>query len=799
MKSTASQLLLLIVLFLNNERIVAQNTFFEGLNTPFIKKEANNNLDSIEKKSNTIWIEDTPQRTLNTSYYTSNDGQIKTVSSKRPINYFNFKNELIPIKTTLTEYEKGIWSAQNQPYPTYLFSNGSFSLTVDKNKSITLGKNCSINGISIKTDFDFSGNSTLIEDVISGIDKQLIFYENAVKYNYILKQPFDSETKEIIFSEEINLPKGYKIEYNQALGKQVENGWMGELIIKNLTNEIVANIQAPICIDANNNYTLGAFRIRQSNDIYILEMVIQSEWLNNSARNYPIIIDPLVTGPTTTWNGGNMPSCLLPSYNQDSILVTIPGGITVTGLYVTASFYADPFTPAIMSQGSMFFSTDCSNSQTFTIVGTNANLPGTGYLDSFNLFNPLTCCFPESCNSSNFYLSMHLGRTGPGTGCNTSYIRYDAFTTLWPFQAVVVGKTAETYGGKWVISQVPICSNKCTITGNAYVSYGVPPFTYSHPWTTGAITQGQNIGCNNGANYYHFTLDIPNCPNYCDTNTNTLTVPPPVIIDACGTVVSGIPSVVIPLKTAPELNPIFDNTVCSNTPFSIDLNSCIPAATANWWGNNSSGTGDFSDLLINNSTNTNFTNYSAVATVNGCSSDTLTFIVNVDPNPSANYTVNPELVILNLPAEFTDVSTSFGGSIASWNWTINEALFSISQNETNTFSEPGIYEICLSIMTDNGCLDSICKNINAAPAEVNVPNVVTVNGDNINDLLIFEYLEFYPDNHLVILNRWGTIIYEKDGYLNDWNGKEFTEGVYFYQLKIDSSDKMYIGFFQLVK
>jgi gliding motility-associated-like protein len=131
--------------------------------------------------------------------------------------------------------------------------------------------------------------------------------------------------------------------------------------------------------------------------------------------------------------------------------------------------------------------------------------------------------------------------------------------------------------------------------------------------------------------------------------------------------------------------------------------------------------------------------------------------------------------------------------------TINFSLFSINQNETNTFSEPGIYEICLSIMTDNGCLDSICKNINVAPAEIKVPNIVTVNGDNINDILIFEYLEFYPDNHLVILNRWGTIIYEKDGYLNDWNGKDFTEGVYFYQLKVNSSDKMYTGFFQLVK
>ena len=118
-----------------------------------------------------------------------------------------------------------------------------------------------------------------------------------------------------------------------------------------------------------------------------------------------------------------MPSCWIPAYNQDSILVTIPADVMVTELNVTASFYADPFTGAWMQDGAMYFSTDCDNTTTFTITGVPGQSAGTAYLDNFNLYNPLTCCFPESCNSQTFWLSFHLGRNFLGAGCNTTYIR----------------------------------------------------------------------------------------------------------------------------------------------------------------------------------------------------------------------------------------------------------------------------------------------------------------------------------------------------------------------------------------
>jgi gliding motility-associated-like protein len=76
------------------------------------------------------------------------------------------------------------------------------------------------------------------------------------------------------------------------------------------------------------------------------------------------------------------------------------------------------------------------------------------------------------------------------------------------------------------------------------------------------------------------------------------------------------------------------------------------------------------------------------------------------------------------------------------------------------------------------------------------PNVITANNDQINDLLEFKYLEFYPNNSLVILNRWGNVIYDNEKYLNDWNGKDMSgkdieDGVYFYTVVAQSEKFIY--------
>lgn len=75
--------------------------------------------------------------------------------------------------------------------------------------------------------------------------------------------------------------------------------------------------------------------------------------------------------------------------------------------------------------------------------------------------------------------------------------------------------------------------------------------------------------------------------------------------------------------------------------------------------------------------------------------------------------------------------------------------------------------------------------------------VVTPNGDGFNDFMEIEGIEDYPNNKVTIFNRWGNLIWEKDGYRNDdtgfggeGNGRmangALTDGTYF--LIIDKGD-----------
>lgn len=83
-----------------------------------------------------------------------------------------------------------------------------------------------------------------------------------------------------------------------------------------------------------------------------------------------------------------------------------------------------------------------------------------------------------------------------------------------------------------------------------------------------------------------------------------------------------------------------------------------------------------------------------------------------------------------------------------------------------------------------------------------IPNVFTPNGDGRNDTFLIPGLEDYPSNSLSIVNRWGSTIYESNGYKNDWTGEGLNEGTYFYMLKLKNAAgglDVYKGYITLLR
>jgi gliding motility-associated-like protein len=741
-----------------------------------------------------LWKEIVEQRSIYSSSYLTPDGRTIIQYSKQPLNYLK-DGVLSPVVTEPVLINSEL-VAKEQQGPVIVSSAGEVKTGNSAENNIVYSKNARLDHIeSSPSSFTKSNGTWLMKDFFPGVDKSFDFRFNALEYSYILKQGriFNND---LVIEEELEMPLQAQVRPMAQMGQKTEDGrWMGALQIVRGEEEL-GRINGALCYDAKGAISKASYSIDQKDGKTILQMKVSAAWLNDPARVYPVTVDPLVTGPLSTWTGGYIGSCISPASMSDSILVTIPPQITVIAMYVSGSYYASPFTTAVMSDGNMFFSTGCNNSTNFTVAPPIGSTAGTGYLTNYDLKNPLLCCKPQSCSTQTFYLSMHIQRTAPGTGCNTTYIYHDPYSG-YPFTAYIEGRTAESFGVQWTVSPSTICSNVCTLTGTVNMKFGVPPFTITHPWAAAPVVVGTPAGCNTAATNKQLTLIIPGCPWLCDT-VSVLTVPPPVVTDACGNTISGLPNDIVYVKMVPEVtaspNPLI---ACSNIPFSISLSSCVPGSTFSWGGNNTSGSSaTINDVISNTGNAVSSTTYTVTTTNNGCVSATDTIVVTTDPTPVASF-VNTEPVIINTPVTFTENSVVVGSAVNSWFWTFGDNFFSAFPSPVHSYGIPGIYPVCLAISSADGCVDTVCRDITVIPAELVLPNVITPNGDSQNDLLFFQYLEFFGSNQLKVYDRWGKIVYQKANYQNDWDAKDCNDGTYFYVLETEGG-KSYPGHVQII-
>jgi gliding motility-associated-like protein len=96
----------------------------------------------------------------------------------------------------------------------------------------------------------------------------------------------------------------------------------------------------------------------------------------------------------------------------------------------------------------------------------------------------------------------------------------------------------------------------------------------------------------------------------------------------------------------------------------------------------------------------------------------------------------------------------------------------------------------VTVTDNNGCTStfehSVFVELPKDAPEVN--NVFSPNGDGINEYWVIDNLMFYPQNELVVINRWGNEVLTLKNYQNDWNGSDLSEGTYFYILKVEMCD-----------
>jgi gliding motility-associated-like protein len=132
--------------------------------------------------------------------------------------------------------------------------------------------------------------------------------------------------------------------------------------------------------------------------------------------------------------------------------------------------------------------------------------------------------------------------------------------------------------------------------------------------------------------------------------------------------------------------------------------------------------------------------------------------------------------------------------------------FTYISNSQNTATDTLIYVIC-----DANC-GTVCDTAMVllyiqVQEDIVISTGLSPNGDGINDTWIITGIENYPENNVVIINRWGDVIYRAAAYNNEWEGQtnegmvlmgdRVVDGTYFYILRLSPDAEPVQGYIEL--
>lgn len=219
-------------------------------------------------------------------------------------------------------------------------------------------------------------------------------------------------------------------------------------------------------------------------------------------------------------------------------------------------------------------------------------------------------------------------------------------------------------------------ANGGSITAN--IITGISPFSYS---INGQAAQASNIFNNlNVGNYIVIAIDANGCTSNQNASINFTQI---------------------------ALASINSFSLCSNEDTIINPTALGGAPPYT-----------FTLIDLNNSTNTQTTpfdlqavtttNYNVIATdVNGCSSNTVNFTMQVKPNPTINFSTDVTAGCKPLCVNFTSTSDIPNSTC---NWLVGDQNTYQIDNFSHCFFESGVFDVALKVTSPLGCASFITKS-----------------------------------------------------------------------------------------
>jgi gliding motility-associated-like protein len=135
-----------------------------------------------------------------------------------------------------------------------------------------------------------------------------------------------------------------------------------------------------------------------------------------------------------------------------------------------------------------------------------------------------------------------------------------------------------------------------------------------------------------------------------------------------------------------------------------------------------------------------------------------------------------------------------------------DGIFTYEPNHNAYGVDEFEYEVCNVNCPDDCQRATVTITLNGLneKGECWIPNVLTPNGNGKNDALTIPCVQNFPNNELMVFNRWGDKVFSIVGYQNDWegthNGNTLPAGTYYYIFKVDTDDADPAqGFFTIIR
>ena len=454
-----------------------------------------------------------------------------------------------------------------------------------------------------------------------------------------------------------------------------------------------------------------------------------------------------------------------PTVNVSASAITICEGNTTTLTFTGATNYTVT-NPSQTTTGTIVLTPTAQT--TYTIVGESSNCASTTQTITIDVnalpqvvtTNTTTCAGSPVTLSATGADTYNWQPTGATT--NTTSVSPTTNTTYTLTGTNTVTGCASTITTADVtVNQLPnitasanpntTCTNG-TVNLNAATTGTTAIANYTWTIGNGVDNTNQNQG----------SITFP--ASGLTTGTYTYTV---VATDANGCV-SLQATTTLDIIDTPNANfDLSDLSICQNENGTISINTPQTGVTYDWNINGQAVT-NTNPLTVPSSITSAAGTYTVnvIAGIGTCTNTAVnTLTVNALPTVALVNSITSACVNTSAQLDVAGPNSTY-----TYNWTNGSNTATGPNLNVNPLTQATAGSYTVTATDQNGCVNRTIGAIDSQECITEVPEIFTPNGDGKNDGFVIKNIENFLDNKLKIFNRWGNLVYQKDGYLNEFEG-----------------------------